>query len=412
MANINFYLKTGKPNLNGKKSIILRVTFGQYRSTIFINKRVQPKHWSSTRQLVRPPKQREPDNNYENINETIRIFRDKAEEAIRYAQKNKLKFSDAYFKNYFGDKYVKPQDKSFFEWFDDYIESNRPNRAAWTIKGYETVKHFLEEFEKKTKTMIDTNAIDMVFFDSLKNFAFTKKKINDNYFAKIINVLKSMINWAKDRGMEISDHYNKFKASEREKEIIFLTIDELFKLYNHQFQNKRHEKARDIYCFGCFTGLRISDIISLQKEHIRDGKIHKTIKKTKRLETIPINHFAQEILDKYEDLEDSALPQISNQKLNEYIKECCKILEFNELISITRHSGSKTKEITFPKYKLITTHTARKTFLTNSIIMGMNYMAARGISGHKKEKDFDRYVKIAEDFKQKEMERTWDNLEK
>ena len=42
----------------------------------------------------------------------------------------------------------------------------------------------------------------------------------------------------------------------------------------------------------------------------------------------------------------------------------------------------------------------------------MNYMAARGISGHKKDKDFNRYVKSAEDFKLKEMQRTWDNIGK
>ena len=132
------------------------------------------------------------------------------------------------------------------------------------------------------------------------------------------------------------------------------------------------------------------------------------IKKTKRVDTIPINRFAQEILDKYNDLKDKPLPQISSQKLNDYIKECCEEAKIDTPIRIARHSGSNTIEKTFPKHELITTHTARKTFLTNSIILGMNYMAARGISGHKKDKDFNRYVKIAEDFKHKEMQRTWD----
>lgn len=182
-------------------------------------------------------------------------------------------------------------------------------------------------------------------------------------------------------------------------------------LYNYNFEQSRHIKARDIYCFGCFTGLRISDILNLKREHIKDDEIHKTIVKTRRTDIIPLNQFAKQILKKYE-FEESPLPKISSQKLNDYIKECCRKAEIKTLINNVTFIGGKPKEQSFPKCELITTHTARKTFLTNSIILGMNYMAARGISGHKKDKDFNRYVKIAEDFKQKEMQKTWDNIGK
>jgi len=373
---------------------------------------VLPKYWSSIRQCVKPPTQREPDNDYENINRTIRIFRDKAEEAISNALKNNINLSEAYFRNYFGNKYSKPHEKGFFEWFDEYINTNRPNRAEKTISGQSTIYNFFKEYEKDTKTKIDIKTIDMSFFDSLKDFAFIKRGINDNYFARIIRVLKSMLNWSKERGLEISHHYNKFKATEREKEIIFLTIDELMKLYEYKFKNNRLEKARDIYCFGCFTGLRVSDILELNREHIKEGAIHKSIKKTRRNDIIPLNQFSQQIIDKYIYLEDTPLPQISAQKLNDYIKECCQIAGIDSMISMTRFSGGKAIEKHFPKYELITFHTARKTFLTNSIILGMNYMAARGISGHKKDKDFNRYVKIAENFMKNEMEKTWNTIKK
>ena len=80
------------------------------------------------------------------------------------------------------------------------------------------------------------------------------------------------------------------------------------------------------------------------------------------------------------------------------------------MITKTRYVGQKRIEITVPKYELITSHTARKTFVTNSLILGMKEMVVRNITGHKKEESFRRYVKIAEDFKRQEMDNTWDKV--
>ena len=68
------------------------------------------------------------------------------------------------------------------------------------------------------------------------------------------------------------------------------------------------------------------------------------------------------------------------------------------------------REHSEPKYKLITNHTARKTFITNSIMLGMNTKTIKEITGHKKDSVFNKYVKISEEFKKLEMERTWDSI--
>ncbi len=75
------------------------------------------------------------------------------------------------------------------------------------------------------------------------------------------------------------------------------------------------------------TGLRISDIFDLKREHIVDNTIKKTIVKTKVFEIIPLNEFALQILEKYQHLEDRPLPKLSGQKVNEIIKKCCKKAE-------------------------------------------------------------------------------------
>ncbi len=59
---------------------------------------------------------------------------------------------------------------------------------------------------------------------------------------------------------------------------------------------------------------------------------------------------------------------------------------------------------------MITNHTERKTFITNSIVLGMNTKTIKDITGHKKDSVFNKYVKISEEFKKLEMDRTWDNI--
>lgn len=60
--------------------------------------------------------------------------------------------------------------------------------------------------------------------------------------------------------------------------------------------------------------------------------------------------------------------------------------------------------------KLITNHTDRKTFITNSIVLGMNTKTIKDITSHKKDSVFNKYVKISEEYKKLEMNRTWDNI--
>jgi len=81
-----------------------------------------------------------------------------------------------------------------------------------------------------------------------------------------------------------------------------------------------------------------------------------------------------------------------------------------DLVNYIDYSGGKAREHSEPKYKLITNHTTRKTFITNSIMLGMNTKTIEEITGHKKDSLFHKYVKISEEFKNLEISRTWDSI--
>jgi integrase len=143
-------------------------------------------------------------------------------------------------------------------------------------------------------------------------------------------------------------------------EVIALTNEEFENLYNYDFSNnKRLAQIRDVFCFACTTGLRYSDLFQLKREHIKNGEIRLTVKKTRELLTILLNSYSKSILPKYEGML-KPLPVISNQNLNYGVKDVCKLAGINEQVEIVRFRGTKREAITYPKYELIGVHTGRK----------------------------------------------------
>jgi len=262
----------------------------------------------------------------------------------------------------------------------------------------------------------------MEFFEALRKYAFQERKvldkegepkdgtIEDNYFAKIVAVLKTFLNWALERDYLKDQTFKKFKASERETEVICLAMDEFLTLYNHEFKTKRLSQVRDVFVFGCSTGLRFSDLISLRAAHIQGDFIVKNIQKTQENNMIPLNKYSKGVLKKYKDTAFETLPLVSHQKFNEYLKECCKDAGINTPTTITRFSGGKRKSSTHPKYELITSHVARKTFITLSLLMGVPERVVRNTSGHKKEENFKRYVNFTKEYEKQQLDKGWDKI--
>ena len=185
--------------------------------------------------------------------------------------------------------------------------------------------------------------------------------------------------------------------------------------------NKKFEKVRDIFCLACTTGLRYSDLAQLRREHIKEDRIRLTVQKTKEPIEIPLTAYSKLILEKYNG-QFKALPIISNQKMNDYLKGrvtkdkegishkeigLCELAGINEPTEIIRFKGPKRESVVHPKYELIGVHTGRKTFVTLSLEKGMTAEEVMSISGHKDYKSFKRYVNITEQRKKIVMQKAW-----
>jgi integrase len=160
--------------------------------------------------------------------------------------------------------------------------------------------------------------------------------------------------------------------------------------------NKRLDKARDLFIIGCYTGLRFSDLNQISPDNFINNGTQLKVKteKTGEFVVIPLHRTVKEIVQKYE----NSIPDVlSNQKMNEYIKEVAKLAELNERISISITKGGEKQSDVFEKWQLVTTHTARRSFATNMYLLDIPTISIMKITGHRTEKAFLLYIKITQE---------------
>lgn len=211
------------------------------------------------------------------------------------------------------------------------------------------------------------------------------------------------MNWAANKKLHRNFDFKNFEKTSSETDEVALSMTELEELFQFDFKNKRLEQVRDVFVFGCTTGMRYSDYSRIGKENIRNGQIVINTVKQKSNLGIPLNKYSTTILEKY----DYALPLISAQKFREYIKEACKKAGFNESIIKTSFIGNERIEETIPKYRMISTHTARRTFITLSLEKGMRPDIVMSITGHKSYSSFKKYIKLSKKIREDEMSKAW-----
>ncbi len=415
--NVTFYLRKEKKS---KKTGLIPVAVLVTDNGLIVRKNIPGvkvflNNWDSSSQRIIPNKKNEDYNNSIEFNSSIdQVYYNIKEVWRKYFLLKKLLTKEAVVQSIEGREEVfnyELEQKSIIEYFDKFINLNKNIRAEQTIKGYVTCRNSINDFIKATNKSLFFEDINLEFFDLYRDFCFQEKKYLNSTFAKSISIFKVFLNWAADRDYHSNFSYHKFKASSDEIEVICLTLDELMKFFHYDFEKNKHSRVRDIYCFSAFTGLRYSDLVKLNTANIYENELKITVKKTKEQDLIiPLSKHAKTILKKYKGTIVEPLPLISSQKLNKYLKEACKIIELNNTIQIIRYSGNKRIEKNQYKYELITIHTARKTFVTNSLMLGMDRDVVKSITGHKSDSSFRKYLKISDEYKHREI-KLWNNYD-
>ena len=132
-----------------------------------------------------------------------------------------------------------------------------------------------------------------------------------------------------------------------------------------------------------------------------------TKKTTDRL-IIELNQKANSLISKYEGVHlegNVVFPVIVNQKMNEALHLLFELADFNEPIKEVYYKGNQRIEKVTPKYKLITTHCGRRTFICLALSKGIPPSVVMKWTGHSDYKAMKPYIDIADEVKEQYMKK-------
>lgn len=287
------------------------------------------------------------------------------------------------------------EEQSLLKFLDSYIA--KANYTESTKTTYNFTRNALELYSIEKRKRLDFNDIDLNFYDDFTSWLW-KRGLNDNTVGKHIKHIKALMSQAFERDLHSNMHFRKkkFQVFKRPSDSIYLNEAELQKLLALDLSNNEIlAKVRDTFIIASWTGLRFSDLARLTPDKFiieDDLEILKIeTEKTGEIVKIPISPIVKPILERY----NFKIPVLSNQKMNEYLKDIGELAKIEQDVEISdMRAGIKSREI-FKKYDLITTHTARRSFASNLYIQGIPARSIMAITGHRTEKAFMAYIKLS-----------------
>ncbi|HRZ41707.1 MAG TPA: site-specific integrase [Bacteroidales bacterium] len=399
--------KEPKFYLDGKETsstaaIFLKYSFapGQ-RITYFTGHRIDPNKWDDAKQRVRRNVA-----DAREINDLLNKLYSQAQTIVRENRLLNRPLTKEMLKKQLDTAVGKsPREQTFSDLFAEFINSESKLKA-WTnntIKKLKTIRSQIEAFETYKRKWqsgyrIDVRQIDEKFFEEVIGFWQKEYDLRNSTVQKYIRLIRWFLQWCVTRDYT-TDAFKSIRVNLKQtsNKVIYLDMEEIGKIFKTELPASKEylQRTRDIFIFQCLTGLRYSDLFNLKANDIYEDSLHVNTIKTGEVVEIEFNDTTRSILAKYKDhqaVTGKALPIPHNQVYNRFLKELVKMAGLNEKITLVHYKGNERIEETFEKWQLIRTHTARRSFITNALLLDIAPVVIKSWTGHQSEKSFDVYI--------------------
>lgn len=291
---------------------------------------------------------------------------------------------------------------------DDFIK-RLPNKtnpkggigvSISTIKKYKTIRRKLRKYEISRNRILKLKDIDLNFREDYLKFLLVDERMSMNTAGRDIKFVKTICLDAKNNGLEVSSQLEAIKGFSVKVENIFLDFKEIDLIAKTKFSDEHLKAARDWLVMGCYLGQRVSDLLVMRKENIKEkGKlkmIEITQKKTKKKVSVLLHPKVIEILESrnWEFPKTFSNNLESNKTIfNKYIKEVARVAGLVYKVNggkVNKKTNRKEKGI-YEKWELVTSHICRRSFASNYYAT-IPTPLLMNITGHSTEKDFLLYI--------------------
>lgn len=343
-----FYLKKNQPKSNGLVPIIVRITVNTQVVQFGCKLDIDPQMWDvkAGKAIGRSKEAYDINTTLDNLRVAIRKSYDKQVEDYGYAMPEKIR------NQVLG---LEKGAKSLVEYIDlhnrQYENRVGVNTTRTTFIRYKLVKERVQDFLKLKYNVSDIPIRDLTPVVLENFYLYLRKECNceNNSSMKTMQRLRKIVYFAKNMGEVMADPYQSFRVHFESVDREILTQEEIDTIYNKEFITGRLEQIRDVFIFACYTGISYIDVSNLTEDCIQeafDGNLWVMIKrqKTNVNANIRLLDIPKEILTKYKgkQKDGKCLPVVSNQKMNEYLKEIATVcgIDKNLTFHIARHSFS------------------------------------------------------------------------
>lgn len=294
------------------------------------------------------------------------------------------------------NKYINLKNKiELFDLYRSEITLYQSLTSNWLDK-YTGFLRSLPELllEKKFKKLVDFN------FPSLK---LPTSSYNDNTLNRHVIYLFTFLNWSKGELHSLDLTKLKNPVKDFETDDVHLTTEELNLLERVKLKRPAQDRARDLFLIGVYSGQRFSDYSVFESADVLGDMIIKRSEKTETNAFIPLHDKLKDLLEKYE----WKLPKISSQKFNVQIRKAVKNAGINTKVKKTNYTGNKKDVVYYEKWQIVSSHTARRTFITLAAERGMPDHIIMKITGIRDPKTLLKYKKTNQQAVADFMNKMW-----
>ena len=350
--SILFFIRDSRVRKDGTASIEVVLTVNGERCAFSTGKRVKSYNWDKAKQQVKGK-----DEEAQSLNNCLKaikakLYQKEAELLDRGFIITAELLRDAYF-----DKVESIKERSLFEVFTEHNQEqekligNGVSKATYWVSVYtiRLLKEFVQQKYKREDLYL--RELNLNFIQSFHSFLKIDKGMAQNSSTKHLKLLKKIINLSVANSHMTFNPFATYKVEREPIEIDFLDEEELRKVINFDTPILRFERAKDMFLFGCFTGLSYIDIKTLTVEHFEKDATGRIWIKKRRVKTgvlsrIPLLPIAKLILDKYKG-GDKLLPIQDPSDINKYLKDIAILCNINKHITFhtSRHTFATTIEL-------------------------------------------------------------------
>jgi integrase len=287
----------------------------------------------------------------------------------------------------FRPNYLKPKEQLFIDYMESWYETLKAEKGLNMVKSRGTLINIIKKvFPMYSRIRFDDITLD--FYNKLVAYLF-EQNYKPNYVGTVIRNLKAFMNFTYINGLHSNRAFMQFKKMAEETDHVYLNKEEIEMIVKASVP-KSYEITKDCFLIQCYTALRHSDLSTLTASDVKDGVLHKKTSKTGAIVSVPLHPRVLDILKKY-----NGFPKAeANQTMNRKIKDICRAAKLTRPVTIEETVKGKKEFRVYELCELVSTHTGRRTALTNMYLSKIDLFSLTKISGHTTVKQLQTYLRI------------------